>query len=1170
MDGPDPDIRSLLPADYLPGEVLSRRESRLVLRATRVDGGSARILKCLLPPFPSEEEAAFRREFLLLDALRHPCWVRPLRFGSLPGGGIFLEMEEAAGLTLSRWPIRGWWPETLSVARQVLSGLEVLHRLGYAHLDLGPEQLLVESTDTPTPWEAGTKGTDGAASTAGTTRQAGAAGTTATAGDSTRVRLLDLGLAAPFGAAVGARGTPGSIAPELLRSLPGWDARADLYSIGTILFELFTGQPAFPGRTVRDVLALQLEGPEPDPGDEAGLPPPVRDLVRELLARDPAGRPRSAPETWQRLREQAPRATVGGLPPFLVAGDEFAFIGRDDEIGAFEAWLSSLESASRAAPDLAGHCELTGEEGIGRRRLAERMGAVAESRGWVREGATGAPVFRHRGGATVRISVGAQMDVPAPALSVGGTALRVLVEPMPAETLARILAAAGIESEVLRRRLAESCLGSPGLLAGFADVLPREIDLAVRYTGEERLDATLDGVPLPAAWLAWARRLLGVLSPADGALLLRAGVAGLPGMPEGVALGPPDIPATIDPMVRRGLLHFVDHRWRARTSAWARAIVGADAERTTVIGHELLARLDHPGDELARARLGLLLHDTDAVAAALPGGLRTLARLGRREEAVCLHAEAARLGREALRDLQEEDILELLEGLYGMGTGGGGLLHEPTEWADTPGEGTAVSDAAGTSSARALLATWAWLGRRRPVEAAAALHAAELLAALHLRPDSGPGSMPSDSRAQFFHGWLQLRLFQAQADADGARRALAELRRRVSPGDLRRQAWCDGAEVGILEREGRFDDALVMLEAGRVGRDALEAGEQATYLYPQATIRSHRGELHEAAEILARVEMLWRHSGFTMNRLHAAASLGIIACQEGKLAEATAWNEDLLRDWAARRRWDGAVSALINLAQNLLERGRLGEALRAAEDAGVLAERAMRPLAGLQAAVRRIHLLACAGLLVRVEEEAVAFLSTWSAPISVITHFARFCFGTALFAQGRPEEGALEFRQAVNGSLAANAADDVAETLAHWGLAEMAAGRIADARDRLAEIEPVRQEVTELTRSTVILLEAEIALTLTSPGISADALSAAKRAVAILESQERWFLAWRAHWCLARAQTASGQAREAVASYGAARTILTGIVESLGTVARTDGFLRLPAVSTFLKDLRSV
>ncbi len=735
---------------------------------------------------------------------------------------------------------------------------------------------------------------------------------------------------------------------------------------------------------------------------------------------------------------------------------------------------------------------------------------------------------------------------------------------MQADDLVRILAAAAIESDILRRRLAASCLGSPGLLAGLFGVLPREIDFATRHAGEDRLDATLDRLPVPTAWLNWSRRFLSRLSPTEGSALLRAGVAGLPGMPEGAALGPSTLPAVLEPSARSGLLAYADNHWRVSFGLWARAVVEADEARTAAIGRDLLADLDRPGDDVARARLGLLLHDTGAVAAALPGALNSLGTLGRREEAVLLHAEASRLGPAALRGLGEQEILGLLEGMFGLGTRAGSLLHQPGDGSAAGPAGVAGPKRPDASAALALLDAWAWLGRQQPDRASFALQAAG---------DLSPKSRIGDPRVPFFHGWLKFRLLQATIDPTGSRGAPDELqevrslRDLLSPADLRRQGWCDAAEAAFLDREGRSEEALGRLEERSVRLPALEAGEQATYLYLPASIRYRRGELRLAAELFAQAEALWRDAGFTVNRLNVAGSLAVLVLAEGNLSRAQAWNEDLLREWTARGRWNEAATVLGNLAMTLLERGRLGESLCAMRDAIALAERGGHPLAAQREAKHNVHILARCGFLARAEEEAVRFIAAWEATAPSPTFFVLASLGESLFAQGRLEDGCARFRRAVDGFLATGSVDDAADTLAQWGLVEMAADRIANARDRLAEIEPMRPETTGLTRSVIALLEAETGLVPAADHAAGDALGSAERAVEGLEAQDRWSLAWRARWCLARAYKAAGRAREALASYETARTILTGMLESLGTAARTDGFLQLPAVRSFLDDL---
>ncbi len=1175
MDGPGHDTGFALPSEYRAGAIISHREFRMVLRATRVDDGSQRILKCLVPPFPAEEEAAFRSEFLLLDALRHPGWVRPYRFGRLADGGCFLEMEESPGVTLSHWPIRGWWPETLAVAHQVLSGLEVLHRLGYAHLDLGPEQVLVASGAEPTPWDA-------------EVAEAAVAGAATSASDlRTRVRLLDLGLAAPLGSSVGARGTPGSIAPELLRAQPGWDARADLYAVGTILFELFTGRPAFPGRTVREVLARQMEGPEPDPGNGADLPPPVRDLVRELLARDPASRPRSALETWQRLREQAPRAHVGALPPFLVPGEAFAFIGREAEIAAFSEWLAALDPVTASAT-----FTLVGETGVGCRRLAERLGAVAESCGWVRAGATEAGglatpgtaadgrrtdqavMLQNLRGGTVRIVAGAAAPAP-PAETRKATSSpecardaqgTVRVVPMSADDLGRILAAAGFESEVLCRRLVALCLGNPGLLAGLVAVLPREVDFATRHAGEHRLDATLDQLPIPNAWLVWARELLRGLSHSDRGALLLAGLAGLPGMPEATSVGPSSVSVALERLLHRGLLVSEDNHWRASGGLWARALTSTDSASTAAVGRMLLAELEMTGDAVVRVRVSVALRESSAAAAALPEALTDLAARGRREEAIVLYAEASSLGPAVLRDLGESDFVGLLEGVFGLGTRSGALLPEPASTPAASPLGAADLSRSRHAAARVLLDVWAWMGRQQRDRAEAALVAAEAALASH-RERSEPVGRDCSDPLPFLAGWFRYRLLDVERDPEASRQALRRLREKLRADDRRRHAACDISEAAILSREGRHGEAQRLLDSGLDTLGDLEEGEQAAYLNQVAVVHLAMGADRLAAEALAQTESRLRHAGSTVNRLVATSIIGGVAFGEGDLPHAQACNEELLREQTARAHWNEAANALCNLALILEERGRLGEATRALRDAASLSARATRPLTARRLAGRRVELLVHCGLVARAEEEAERFFIVFEAVAPAAALFVRASLGESLFAQGRMEEGRSQFRRAVTGFVEADSSDDAAETLSRWGLAESASGHFSESRQRLAEMDTIRARATGLTRSAIALLEAESDLSSATDHRAQAFQASAERAVDVLEAQQRWSMAWRAHWCLARARRAAGNAKKALDSYESARAILTGIVESLSGVARTDGFLQLPAVRRFLEEL---
>ena len=214
------------------------------------------IVKCLLPPFTDTEEELFKNEFLALEAMHHPNWVRPGRFFYLgsqtrpvpvpadsvstqPGpersgdrvdgagqdasdekavalkrqkagaNGFGFTLELSKGRSFDEFPVRGWTPETFEVARQILSGLHALHLMGLAQLDLKPEQLLITWSGTnATTWDDWSRTRSADPNNTESEDDGGIR-------DNIRVHMFDLGLAHKFGESIPATGTPGYMAPEI-------------------------------------------------------------------------------------------------------------------------------------------------------------------------------------------------------------------------------------------------------------------------------------------------------------------------------------------------------------------------------------------------------------------------------------------------------------------------------------------------------------------------------------------------------------------------------------------------------------------------------------------------------------------------------------------------------------------------------------------------------------------------------------------------------------------------------------------------------------------------------------------------------------------------------------------------------------------------------------------
>ncbi len=175
----------------------------------------------------------------------------------------------------------------MRIARETAEGLAAAHAAGLIHRDVKPGNLWLE----PTPYGP-------------------------------RVKVLDFGLARPveneehLTRTAALLGTPGYMAPEQARAEPV-DGRADLFSLGCVLYRMLTGRPPFQGKTLSAVLLQVATHHPPPPRDLApALPGPVSDLVMRLLSKDPADRPASARETADALRavQQRPAPEPVVLP----------------------------------------------------------------------------------------------------------------------------------------------------------------------------------------------------------------------------------------------------------------------------------------------------------------------------------------------------------------------------------------------------------------------------------------------------------------------------------------------------------------------------------------------------------------------------------------------------------------------------------------------------------------------------------------------------------------------------------------------------------------------------------------------------------------------------------------------------------------------------------------
>jgi serine/threonine-protein kinase len=176
-------------------------------------------------------------------------------------GGHFVAMEYVDGEDLAALLRRiGHLPldKALELARDIGAGLAAAHDRGVVHRDLKPANVMVDGHG--------------------------------------RARITDFGLAVlmEHGDDAVLAGTPAYMAPEQLAGGPA-TARSDLYALGLVFYEMFTGKRRFEATSVPDLIAQHRESrPLGLSSSVRGLPPAVERVIARCLEEDPASRPPSA------------------------------------------------------------------------------------------------------------------------------------------------------------------------------------------------------------------------------------------------------------------------------------------------------------------------------------------------------------------------------------------------------------------------------------------------------------------------------------------------------------------------------------------------------------------------------------------------------------------------------------------------------------------------------------------------------------------------------------------------------------------------------------------------------------------------------------------------------------------------------------------------------------
>ncbi|HEX6573525.1 MAG TPA: protein kinase [Gemmatimonadaceae bacterium] len=285
-------LQEILGSSYRIDRELGGAGMSRVFVATEIELGRQVVVKVLPPDLAAGINVdRFRREIQLAARLQHPHIV-PLLAAGAKGSLLYYTMPFIAGENLrTRLTKRGELPvqEATKILREVADALSYAHEQGVVHRDIKPENILISGNHALVLDFGVSKALSSSTSE------------TSTEGPT----LTSLGIAL---------GTPAYMAPEQAAADPNVDARADIYAVGIVGYELLSGRTPFAGLNQQQTLAAHITTePTPVAQHRPQIPPGLASVIMRCIEKRASDRFQNADDLYAALEPYS--VTSGSTAP---------------------------------------------------------------------------------------------------------------------------------------------------------------------------------------------------------------------------------------------------------------------------------------------------------------------------------------------------------------------------------------------------------------------------------------------------------------------------------------------------------------------------------------------------------------------------------------------------------------------------------------------------------------------------------------------------------------------------------------------------------------------------------------------------------------------------------------------------------------------------------------